>query len=202
MTMENYETVLRFWFGDDGADDAQIAQRQAKLWWSKTPEIDEGMRRNFEPLVQQAAGGALDAWQATPTGRLALILLTDQFPRNIYRDTPQAFAFDAQARALCREGLASGADRALRAIERVFFYLPLEHSEAPADQERAVEMFAELSATVPAAHKPAFDGFLDYAQRHRDVIARFGRFPHRNAILGRPSTSEESAFLLQKGSSF
>jgi uncharacterized protein (DUF924 family) len=133
---------------------------------------------------------------------LALILLLDQLPRAIHRATPAAFAQDSKARRVAGRGLESGADRLLRPIERLFIYLPFEHSEDIADQDRSVELFRELAASVPKAHLRTFAGFVDYAVRHREVIARFGRFPHRNLILGRESTPEEKAYLEQPGSSF
>jgi uncharacterized protein (DUF924 family) len=199
--MENPATIIEFWFGLD-TDDKQTADRQAKLWWSKNEELDAEMRERFAPWLDKAAAHELDGWTETAAGRLALILLTDQFPRNIHRGTPQSFAYDALARAWCKEGLREGVQATLRPIERVFFYLPLEHSESLADQEQAVALFGELLDAVPPAHRNAFQGFYDFAVRHHDVIRRFGRFPHRNQILDRPSTPEELAFLQQKGSSF
>lgn len=199
--METPDTIRAFWFGS-GADDATVAASQSKLWWAQHPDTDELIRQRFEDCLRKAARGELDAWRETPPGRLALILLADQFTRNMYRDTAQAFAYDPLAQAWCKEGLQLGADRALRPIERVFFYLPLEHSESLDDQERALVLFRELAAGVDARQRESFDGFLDFAQRHRDVVARFGRFPHRNRILGRDSTPEELAYLAQPGSSF
>jgi len=199
--METPDSIHAFWFGS-AADDAVIAARQSRLWWRKDPAIDADIRRRFAPWLARAAAHELDAWLGSPRGRLALILLTDQFPRNIHRNTARAFDFDGLARHWCGAGLAAGADAALRPIERVFFYLPLEHSESLADQERAVALFRALAAAAPAGAHDAFDGFLDFARRHRDVIARFGRFPHRNKLLGRASTDRERAFLAQPGSSF
>jgi uncharacterized protein (DUF924 family) len=199
--METIETINAFWFGSR-ADDKSAADERASLWWSKNPAVDDNIRQRFASCTTQAAHGELDAWMASPSGRLALILLTDQFPRNMYRDTPKAFAYDHLANAWCKEGVLFGADRALRPIERVFFYLPLEHAESMDDQDRAVGLFEELAAQAQPEHKESFDGFLDFAVRHRDVIRRFGRFPHRNRILGRESTEEERAFLQQKASSF
>jgi uncharacterized protein (DUF924 family) len=138
----------------------------------------------------------------TSRGRLALILLLDQLPRSIHRGTPEAFAQDAAARQVADSGLAAGADRLLRPIERLFFYLPFEHSEDLADQHRSVRLFRELGESVLESQRDVFSGFLDYAVRHREVIERFGRFPHRNRILGRESTPEELAFLEEPGSSF
>lgn len=194
-------TILEFWFGNT-ADDTATAQAQQKLWWSKNAAVDADIRTRFGALVETAVTGTLDDWAQDARGRLALILLFDQFPRNMYRDTPRAFACDARAEKLALAGIANGADRTLRAIERVFFYLPLEHSESAELQERSVALFTALAAGVPEADRKTFAGYVDYAVRHRDVIHRFGRFPHRNHILGRDSTPEETTFLKQPGSSF
>ena len=199
--MESVASILDFWFGAN-TDDVAVASERSKLWWVKREETDAAIRQRFEPCVLSAVRRELDAWADTPRGRLALIILTDQFPRNIYRNTPAAFGCDELARAWCKEGLHRNAHLALRPIERVFFYLPLEHSESMDDQEQAVALFRELADSVGQQAKDVFRGFLDYAIRHREVIAQFGRFPHRNAILGRASTGEEIAFLRQPGSSF
>ncbi len=195
------DTVLDFWFGSAGGDTA-IAQAQQKLWWSKNENVGADIRGRFGDLVETAASGKLDRWAQDAHGRLALILLFDQFPRNMYRDTARAFAYDPLACKLALAGIAVDADRTLRAIERVFFYLPLEHAESPELQERCVALFTALAAGVPDTDRKTFTGYVDYAVRHRDVIHRFGRFPHRNQILGRVSISEETAFLKQPGSSF
>lgn len=202
--METPETIGAFWFGAgaDDADDAAVAAAQAKLWWAKDAATDALMRQRFESTLALAASGGLASWSGTPQGRLALILLADQFSRNMYRDSAAAFAYDALARAWCKEGLALGVDQRLRPIERVFYYLPLEHSEALDDQDLSVALFARLLQQVPAAQRSAFAGFHDFAERHRAIIQRFGRYPHRNALLGRASTAEEAAFLQEKGSSF
>lgn len=199
--METQDTILEFWFGLN-TDDQTVAAEQSKLWWRKHPETDKRIQQRFEAYVTKAANRELDTWAATPRGRLALILLTDQFPRNIYRDTPQAFSFDALALSWSKEGIREGFHKSLRPIERVFFYLPLEHSESLEDQEQSVALYQELVADVKSEEKSTFDGFLDFAIRHRDIVKRFGRFPHRNRIVGRESTAEELAFLQEKGSSF
>lgn len=199
--METPDTIVQFWFGDSD-DDATVASHCAGLWWSKNPELDRSIRERFEPAVQAVAAGELDHWRASSEGWLALIILTDQFPRNIYRGTPDAFRYDPIARQLCEEGLAAAADQQLRPIQRVFFYLPLEHSENRAHQARSVALFRELAASAPAGAQAVFDRFQDFARRHKAVVDRFGRFPHRNEILGRPSTQEEIAFLREPGSSF
>jgi uncharacterized protein (DUF924 family) len=198
--METAESLHACWFG--GAADEAAAQRQSKLWWSKSADLDAELARRFGGLVAAARSGALDDWTATPQGALALILLTDQLPRNIFRGTPASFASDPIALSVCVAGLASGADRQLTPTERVFFYLPLEHAESLAEQDRSVALCTQLLDEVPDAVADRYRGVLDYAVRHRQVIARFGRFPHRNAILGRASTAEEIAFLAEPGSSF
>jgi len=201
ISMDEIDEIVQFWFGDE-ADDAAAAARQQGLWWSKNPQTDALIRTRYEPLVLAAEAGGLDAWRATPQGLLALILLTDQFPRNIYRDTPNAFRFDPLARKLCLEALDTGAVAALRPVQRVFCYLPLEHAENLAQQQRCVDLFTALAAEVPEAWRSPFEFFVGFAEKHRVIIERFGRFPHRNAILGRPSTDEELLFLQQPGSSF
>ena len=195
------DELLQFWFGDD-QDDAAVAKAQAKLWWGHRAEIDEMLQANFGAAASAAAANVLDHWTGSPRGRLALILLLDQLPRAIHRGTPAAFAQDARARVVAEQGLDSGADLLLRPIERLFFYLPFEHSEDLVDQDRSVGLYGELLTAVPTVHRETFSSFLDYAVKHRDVIRQFGRFPHRNQILGRESTPEEKTFLEQPGSSF
>ena len=195
------EAILDFWFGSS-PDDSVVAKEKSALWWSKSPEIDGEIRQRFESSARGAAAGKLSDWLSTPRGRLALILITDQFPRNIYRDSPRAFAQDLKALAWTRDGIEQGLDLKLRRIERVFFYLPLEHSESLQHQEQSVKYFGELGSLASPEHKPIFEEYLNFAVRHRDIIARFGRFPHRNKILGRESTADELAFLAEPGSSF
>ncbi len=193
--------LFAFWFGES-EDDAETATAQAELWWGKDPETDEEIGARYGYLASAAAGGALDHWRGSPHGRLALILLLDQLPRVIHRGTAAAFAQDETAREIATRGVASGGDRLLRPIQRVFFYMPFQHSEDPDDQQRSVELYSELAASVRPEWREAFDEFLGYAKRHHDVIARFGRFPHRNAMLGRESTPEEVAYLKEPGSGF
>lgn len=199
--METPDTIHAFWFGTAADDDAVIAQQSA-LWWRKQADVDAQIRQRFAPWVARAAGGELDDWLRDARGRLALILLTDQFPRNIWRGEAAAFAFDVLALRWAKETLHRGLDGELRAVERVFIYLPLEHSEDLGDQREAVRLFDQLAASVPAHCKASFDGYVDYARRHLAVIERFGRFPHRNAALGRETSADEAAFLQQPGSSF
>ena len=202
--MDTPATIHAFWFGAtaDEDDEPDIVARQSALWWKKQPEVDAEIRLRFAPLVTRAAVGELDDWLASPRGRLALILLTDQFPRNIWRGQAAAFAFDVLALRWAKETIARGLDRDARPIERVFLYLPLEHSEELADQREAVRLFDALGGEVAAAARPAFAGYLDYARRHLEIIERFGRFPHRNAALGRETSAAEAEFLRQPGSAF
>jgi uncharacterized protein (DUF924 family) len=199
--METANTIREFWFGLN-PDDTIVAQERSRLWWNKNPDVDAEIRNRFEIHVAKAANRQLDDWLETPHGRLALILLVDQFPRNIYRNTPQAFAFDSLARLWCKEGIENAAHQLLRPIERVFFYLPLEHSESLADQELSVMQIQALANSVEPNYQPTFESFISFATRHRDIIGRFGRFPHRNQILGRESSPAEIAFLQEPQSSF
>ncbi len=199
--METPGTICEFWFGQH-QDEAELIARQSALWWSKRDDVDSGIRVRFEPLLDRASAGELDGWRATPQGRLAFVLLTDQFPRNMFRSTPRAFAFDPLARAWARDAIDQGVDRRLRAIERVFLYMPLEHSESLDDQTEAVRLVGALTDGVGPQLRPDFERFLDFARRHREIIARYGRFPHRNAILGRESDAAEIDFLQRPGSSF
>jgi len=199
--IETPESILGYWFGSS-PDDAKVAAERHRLWWFKNAAVDDEIRKRFESSLAAAASGELDDWASQPNSLLALILLTDQFPRNIYRESARAFAFDAKALAWCLGGMTSGLHLALRPIQRLFFYLPLEHAESVECQEQSVGLFRNLLASVSIDQKSAFESFLDFAVRHRNIIARFGRFPHRNKILGRPSTPEELAFLAEPGSSF
>jgi uncharacterized protein (DUF924 family) len=188
------ETVLDFWFG---AIDAP-----RKEWFVRSDAFDADITQRFGPLTEAALRGDLASWDdTTATGRLARILVLDQFTRNIFRGTPRAFAGDAQALALARQLIASGQDLALPPLRRWFAYMPLEHAEDLGLQDDCVQRFTALAADA-GPHGEALAGALDYAERHRAVIRRFGRFPHRNEILGRDSTAEEVAFLAEPGSRF
>lgn len=190
----NPADVLAFWFGAPGSAEHG---RMRKCWFEKDPAFDAEIRRRFLPLVEAAAAGRLDDWAAQPESLLALIVLLDQFPRNLFRNTPRAFAADARALVLAQQAIAQGFDARLMPVARAFIYLPFEHSEDMAMQDRAVALFSAL-----AKHGEEFASYLDYAGRHRDVIRRFGRFPHRNAILGRASTPEEIEYLARPGAGF
>jgi len=176
------DEILAFWF----------APATVRRWFASDAQLDARIRRQFAPLIEQALTGRLAAWADTPLGALALCLLLDQFPRNAWRGSPRAFGCDHEARRVAAAAIAAGHDLMLRAEERFFLYLPFEHSESLADQARCLALMAGLGNTE----------WLEYARRHHAVIARFGRFPHRNAVLGRTSTPAEIAFLSEPGSSF
>jgi uncharacterized protein (DUF924 family) len=189
-----------FWFGE--LDEAGMCdQDHQRLWFTASPETDAHCRSRFGELVAQALRGDLDGWVDSgwshgDQGLVTLVLLLDQFTRNIYRDTAAAFAGDPAALALAQRAIETGRYQRLPAIHQVFLYMPLEHCEDPEIQDECVTLFEELSA-VTGSEQVA--GFTRYALAHRDVIAQFGRFPHRNAILGRESTPAELAYLEQHG---
>jgi len=196
-----YLQILEYWFGTQESD-LDIIKEKSALWWGKDKAVDEDIKSHFGRDLEQAVNGAYNEWADIPPGRLALIILTDQFSRNIFRDTAQAFARDALALNWCVEGIERGVDAQLRPVHRVFFYLPLEHSESLEHQDQSVECYTALVKSAAPEAKRLFSGFLDFAIKHRKIIERFGRFPHRNSILGRKSTHEEAEFLKQPGSSF
>jgi len=202
MATENIAAILAFWFGDDADTDADAdsrAGRQSALWWGKDAAVDLAIKTRFEASLLAASRNQHDDWAETPQGLLALIILFDQLPRNMYRDSAHAFAFDELARQCCHLGLAQGFDQQLTPLQRVFFYLPLEHAEDIDDQAYSLQLFRTLAKQTGLK---AFAGFLNYADRHHAIIERFGRFPHRNALLGRASTPEEIAFLKEPDASF
>jgi uncharacterized protein (DUF924 family) len=181
------QSILTFWFSEGGRD---------KRWFEKNNAFDEEVRSRFLQLHEEGARGALSAWKAQPGECLALIVLLDQFPRNMFRGTPRAFATDALALDAARHAVANGYDGGMTPLERMFVYLPFMHSESVADQERCCELTEALKQFTDT------DDVNRFARAHRDIVARFGRFPHRNAVLGRPSTAEELEFLKGPGSSF
>ena len=199
--MQPWQPLLDWWFGDF-ADAAETAAARQGLWFGKRDSQDQQARQCFGSQVEQALDGGLADWAEQPEGWLALILLLDQLPRMLFRDQPRAYAGDSRALALVRDGIARGLDAQLTPIRRVFVEIVFEHAEDLATQELAVQRYTALRDAVSPAERELFDGFLDYAVRHHAVIARFGRFPHRNAILGRASSVEEAAFLTEPGSRF
>jgi len=182
---------LRFWFGE-GADYG----KSRKAWFAKNPEFDREIAGRFLALHEQAASGELDAWRSLPGECLALVIALDQFPRNLFRGDARAFASDARALDAARHALEAGYDADMLPVERQFLYLPFEHSESLEDQWRAIALFGRL------APWPETSDVFSYAVRHWEIVRRFGRFPHRNAALGRASTTEELEFLQQPGSGF
>lgn len=188
------QQVLDFWFGSADAPDHGRARA---AWFRKDADFDRRIVEQFGSLIETALAGGLAHWQRDAGSALAQIVVLDQFTRNAFRDQPRAFAGDAAALAAARAMRAAGQDAGLLPVQRAFVYLPFEHAEDIAAQEQSVRLFAELAAAAPE-----LASMLDYAQRHHAVIARFGRFPHRNAQLGRASSADELAFLQQPGSSF
>jgi len=186
--------VLAFWFGHPG--EPEYGQPR-NLWFRKDAAFDSEIRKRFLASTDAALAGELAAWADRPASALALLILLDQFPRNLFRNDTKAFSGDAQTRLIALSAIEKGWEKPLLAVEKLFVYLPFEHSESLADQERSVALFTEL-----AAKHPGCDDFLDYALRHHEIIRRFGRFPHRNAALSRPSTAEETIYLAQPGSGF
>ena len=189
--------VLDFWFGPP--DDPGHAQPRPQ-WFQKDDAFDAQIRQRFGPLIERALIGDIDDWLTRPVAplpALALVIVLDQFTRNAFRGTARAFAGDAMALQTARALVASGADRALTGVQRQFAYLPFEHAEDLSHQRTSVQLFQQL-----ARDEPALAGLVEWAQKHLDIVARFGRFPHRNAALGRASTDEELAFLQTPGSGF
>jgi uncharacterized protein (DUF924 family) len=186
---ELIERILSFWFGAGWPSGEALPRR---IWFEPTPAFDADIARSFGNEVERAAAGEFAELTGSAEGCLTLAILLDQFPRNLFRGTAKAFAADTRARTVARHALERGFDLTLPPVMRLFLYLPFEHSEELADQQRSVALFETLGDA----------GWLDYAVRHRDIIARFGRFPHRNAALGRTTTAEEAAFLKTPNSSF
>lgn len=185
--------VLDFWFGAPGAPEHGTARAE---WFRKDAAFDDAIRTRFGALVDEAVVGGLAGWADDDRGALAECLVCDQFPRNLFRGEARSFALDPRALALARRLVAEGRDARLAPLERVFVYLPFEHSESLADQHEAVRLLGALR------DDPHAGGYHEWAVKHREVIERFGRFPHRNEALGRPSTAQELAFLAQPGSRF
>lgn len=191
--------VVDFWVTDGWAR-GWPSRDQGKRWFNGGPALDADITTRFGPLVAHALAGGLQQWahsaQASPQSRLALVLALDQFTRHVHRGSAQAFSGDARAQALVQHSLATGADRSLPWVARVFTYMPLMHAEDLALQDECVARFAQLSQDVPLALKERLASNLDFAQKHRQIIAQFGRFPHRNAVLGRTNTADEKDFLV------
>ncbi len=195
------EAVLAYWFGPlEGPLD--FPQDRKQLWWMGGEAIDTEIRLRFGDLVQQALDGGLSDWGETARARLGLIILLDQFTRNLGRGTPAAFAGDERALSVCLEGIDRGQDRELRLIERSFFYMPMVHAEDTQVAHRCLAVFSDLSDEVSACGVEGHPDFMSHAQMHADIVLRFGRYPHRNEALSRAPTPEEVAFLEEGGPTF
>ena len=194
--MDQVSAILNFWFGVPEDATSEYGQMR-QVWFKKDPAFDDLVRTRFRVDYERAAAEQLTSWRQAPKSCLALILLLDQFPRNMFRDDPRSFATDAQALAAAQSAIAQAFDQQLPPVERMFVYLPFEHSENLDHQNQCVDWMSQL-----VHHSPAMESPLEYAVRHRDIITRFGRFPHRNKILGRSTTPQEADFLMQRGSRF
>jgi len=201
MNNPDIQKILDFWFSDSELDSPQLDSRMDR-WFGANDELDEQIRREFGALIDLAQAGQLDEWANTPRGRLALIILLDQFARNVYRGTAQAFLHDKKALKLAIEGTLTGDHKKLNAVERMFFFMPLQHAESLKIQEKSVSVFNALAKTVPGTLHETFLMTAQFAELHRDIVAEFGRFPHRNAVLGRPNSSAETAYLSGENPSF
>jgi len=201
MSDMNPNDLVSFWFRD-ATRSPEAFERRSPIWFNAGPAFDRECAIRFAASLADAARGVLDGWAGTPPGRLALVILLDQIPRNIHRGSPAAFAHDAQAAAHCLAAIESGQDRSLHPVERVFLYMPLQHAERLDLQRRSVDQFEALAAEVDGAWRPRFVENVHYARLHCDIVERFGRFPHRNRVLGRESTEEESSYLADGAPSF
>ena len=199
--LEQPEGVLNFWFGElEGRADIDASKQ--RMWWMGGPEIDETIRARFATTVEAALRGDLAHWQKTARGSLALVIVLDQFTRNLGRGTPDAFAGDERALAVCQHSINEGQDKELRLIERAFLYMPMMHAEDRKMAEICKARFAELGAEIAALGAEGFPDFNKHAIQHADIVMRFGRYPHRNEILERTSTQEEHRFMAEGGPSF
>ena len=198
---DRIETILDFWFGE--LDEHGCASpNQRKLWWQKSDEFDRTIREQYLDDYEAIVDGQREAWRSTPRGALATIVVLDQFSRNMFRGTPRMYAADPLAREVCREGLDESFDEELAFDERVFFYMPLQHSESLDDHQQCRDVFTRLRDDAPDHLAADAENYLEYARQHRVIVERFGRYPHRNQLVGRASTPEEVEFLKEPGSSF
>ena len=188
------DAILSFWFQERALTAPQIDGRM-DLWFGEDQVFDHEIEKEFREDVESASAGKLDHWAHEPRGRLALILLLDQFRRNIYRNTPGAFAKDKAALKLCVEGAMEKKDKDLAPIHRVFFYMPLQHAESRKVQKKSCEIYNKLAAAVSPTYKETFETIAQFAELHADIVEQFGRFPHRNELLGRADTADEAQYL-------
>jgi len=202
MSLASPDDILDDWIGP-AAHDATLAGARMGVWFGRSDAVDRDLRARYLTTLQALADGLAETWaERGARPRLAAIIAMDQFTRNIFRGTAKAFTLDDRALGLAKEGLVLGQDAELTEIEQVFFYMPLQHSERMADQALSVDLFGRLVDSAREAFRPIMANCLDYARQHRDVIERFGRFPHRNAMLGRPNTAAEQEYLAQPGAGF
>jgi uncharacterized protein (DUF924 family) len=194
MSDPEIQRVLDFWFSDSELDAPTIDSRMER-WFGTDPELDEQIEQAFGQLVQRASNRELMHWKDEPTGRLALIILLDQFRRNIYRGSAEAFALDTLALKLCIEGTMNHAYQALTPFQQLFFFMPLQHTESLKVQEKSVRIYAALAERVSETLHETFMTTVQFAELHRDIVAEFGRFPHRNKSLGRTNTRAEDDYL-------
>lgn len=195
------ESILSFWFEEKGLGGPQLDARM-DTWFGENPDFDKEIERRFSEDVRRASDGKLNHWAEDPRGRLALILLLDQFRRNIYRSSAKAFALDKVALKLCVEGAMEKKDKSLTPIERVFFYMPLQHAESRKVQAKSADIYNRLADAVSPTYRETFQTIAQFAELHRDIVERFGRFPHRNALLGRHNTPEEDEYLANDAPEF
>lgn len=195
------EAILEFWFREQELSAPQI-DRRMDIWFGEDDVFDHECKKEFADDVELASAGKLDHWAREPRGRLALILLLDQFRRNIYRNTAEAFAKDRAALKLCVEGAMEKKDQGLAPIQRAFFYMPLQHAESVKVQAKSVELFTKLAEAVSPTYRETFETIAQFAELHRDIIDQFGRFPHRNKLLKRPNTPQEDEYLSAESPDF
>jgi uncharacterized protein (DUF924 family) len=188
------EAILSFWFKEQQLSAPQI-DRRMDIWFGEDPVFDHEIEKEFVNDIEAASDGKLDHWSVEPLGRLALIILIDQFRRNIYRNTAEAFSKDQLALKLCVEGAMQKKDQGLTAIQRVFFYMPLQHAESRKVQAKSLELYNRLAEAVSTTERETFLTIAQFAELHKDIIDRFGRFPHRNELLNRENTAEEAEYL-------
>lgn len=200
MAIVTPDDVLSYWFGDIAA--LTYPELKSELWWAKKPEVDAFIKDRFGPTWQAAKDGELAPWSETPRGRLAHVIVLDQLARNMHRETPDMYLLDDEAQDLVLQGLLAADDRALTRVEATFMYMPLMHAENVAMQRLCVRLFARMEKEARPVDVERAQKYLDFARQHLVIVERFGRFPHRNQILGRESTAEETEFLKEPGSGF
>jgi uncharacterized protein (DUF924 family) len=194
----SYEQILQYWFGDAELAPHELTTQRLHFWFSANPDVDSEIRSRFGRLIEEASADRLGIWEYTPRPRLALILLLDQFRRNVFRESREAFSCDSKALKLCRVGLALGMDHDLSVMERAFFYMPLQHAEDLSAQQLSVELFRSLKDEGTEEMRMPMAEFLASAKAHHAIIDRFGRFPHRNVLLGRDCTADELRYLVSE----